>query len=225
MAQQTRLAVPVSERDHSQGPATAPIILVQYGDYECPYTRLSTTVVRAIQQQLGEQLRFVYRNFPLTEIHPHALHAALATNARSPASRGMWKGVNAAEYKALPRSSSMEPCIAVPGSVRPCFLHSRQRADHRDAREGRSCGAERRTRWSNTWRIHATHSTGKDRSAGQRCPMRPGERPARPCTCGHRSWAKSAWHSLPFSTTGGMSPCTSPRVGCPPLLFPLTGHL
>ncbi len=81
MAQQTRLAVPVSERDHSQGPATAAIIMVQYGDYECPYTRQSTTVVRAIQQQLGEQLRFVYRNFPLTEIHPHALHAALAAEA------------------------------------------------------------------------------------------------------------------------------------------------
>src|SRR5579859_2720694 len=72
------LAVPVSERDHSQGPATAAVTLVQYGDYECPYTRQSTTIVRAIQQQLGDQLRFVFRNFPLTEIHPHALHAALA---------------------------------------------------------------------------------------------------------------------------------------------------
>jgi protein-disulfide isomerase len=81
MAQRTRLAVPVSERDHSQGPATATIILVQYGDYECPYTRQSTTIVRAIQQQLGDQLRFVFRNFPLTEIHPHALHAALAAEA------------------------------------------------------------------------------------------------------------------------------------------------
>jgi protein-disulfide isomerase len=81
MAQQTRLAVPVSERDHSQGPATATIILVQYGDYECPYTRQSTTIVRAIQQQLGNQFRFVFRNFPLTEIHPHALHAALAAEA------------------------------------------------------------------------------------------------------------------------------------------------
>jgi protein-disulfide isomerase len=78
MAQRTRLAVPVSERDHSQGSATAAIILVQYGDYECPYTRQSTTIVRAIQQHLGDQLRFVFRNFPLTEIHPHALHAALA---------------------------------------------------------------------------------------------------------------------------------------------------
>jgi protein-disulfide isomerase len=81
MTQRIRLAVPVSERDHSQGPATAAVILVQYGDYECPYTRQSTTVVRAIQQQLGDQLRFVFRNFPLIDIHPHALHAALAAEA------------------------------------------------------------------------------------------------------------------------------------------------
>jgi protein-disulfide isomerase len=81
MTQRTHLAVPVSERDHRQGPATAAVTLVQYGDYECPYTRQSTTIVRAIQQQLGEQLRFVFRNFPLTEIHPHALHAALAAEA------------------------------------------------------------------------------------------------------------------------------------------------
>ena len=81
MTQRIRLAVPISERDHSQGPATAAVTLVQYGDYECPYTRQSTTVVREIQQQLGDQLRFVFRNFPLTEIHPHALHAAFAAEA------------------------------------------------------------------------------------------------------------------------------------------------
>src|SRR2546421_12864376 len=81
MTQGKHLVVPVSERDHSQGPATAAVTLIQYGDYECPYTRLSTTIVRAIQQQLGDTLRFVYRNFPLTEIHPHALHAALAAEA------------------------------------------------------------------------------------------------------------------------------------------------
>ena len=81
MTQRPRLIMPVSERDHSQGPATATVTLVQYGDYECPYTRQSTTVVRAIQQQLGDQLRFVFRNFPLSEIHPHALHAAFAAEA------------------------------------------------------------------------------------------------------------------------------------------------
>jgi len=81
MTQRTRLVIPVSERDHRQGPDTAAITLVQYGDYECPYTRQSTWVVQALQQELGDQLRFVYRNFPLTEIHPHALHAALAAEA------------------------------------------------------------------------------------------------------------------------------------------------
>jgi protein-disulfide isomerase len=81
MTQRTSLVVPVSERDHSQGPATAAVTLVQYGDYECPYTRQSTTVVRAIQQQLGDKLRFVFRNFPLTEIHPHALHSAETAEA------------------------------------------------------------------------------------------------------------------------------------------------
>ncbi len=78
MMRDLSLALPVSERDHSQGPATAVVTLVQYGDYECPYTRQSTWVVQAMQHELGDQLRFIYRNFPLTEIHPHALHAALA---------------------------------------------------------------------------------------------------------------------------------------------------
>src|SRR5260370_25900536 len=81
MTQRRHLGVPVSERDHRQGPASAAVTLVQYGDYECPYTRQSTTIVRAVQQQLGDKLRFIYRNFPLTEIHPHALHAALAAEA------------------------------------------------------------------------------------------------------------------------------------------------
>ncbi|GCE06795.1 DsbA family protein [Dictyobacter aurantiacus] len=81
MSEHTRLSIPVNELDHSQGPTNAPITLVQYGDYECPYTRQSTVMVRAIQQNFGERLRFVFRNFPLSEIHAHALHAALAAEA------------------------------------------------------------------------------------------------------------------------------------------------
>src|SRR6266849_4980978 len=142
MTQGIHLVVPVSERDHRQGPATAAVTLVQYGDYECPYTRQSTTIVRAIQQQLGDQLRFVFRNFPLTEIHPHALWP---NNALSPASRRMWKVANAVECKAPPRSSSMESCIAVLGNRMPCWLHSKQRAEQREALEVRSCGAERQS--------------------------------------------------------------------------------
>ncbi len=81
MTRHIHLALPVSDQDHTQGIATAPITLVQYGDYECPYTRQSTTSVRAIQPQLGNRLRLVFRNFPLIQIHPHALHAALAAEA------------------------------------------------------------------------------------------------------------------------------------------------
>ncbi len=61
-----RLAVPVSQRDHQQGPATAPVTLVEYGDYECPYCGQAYPIVKEIQRQLGDRLRFVFRNFPLT---------------------------------------------------------------------------------------------------------------------------------------------------------------
>ena len=75
------LTSPIDERDHAQGREDAPLTLVQYGDYECPYTRESLPIVQGLQQQLGARLRFVYRHFPLTEIHPHALRAAEAAEA------------------------------------------------------------------------------------------------------------------------------------------------
>jgi protein-disulfide isomerase len=74
----TQLTLSVSERDHIQGPATAPITLVEYGDYECPYCGEAYPIVRQLQQELGERLRFVFRNFPLTTAHPHAQSAAEA---------------------------------------------------------------------------------------------------------------------------------------------------
>ncbi len=76
-----RITVPVSERDHIQGPATAAVTLVQYGDFECPYCRAAVPVVEELQQALGDQLRFVFRHFPLTAVHPHAHHAAEAAEA------------------------------------------------------------------------------------------------------------------------------------------------
>src|SRR5258708_9746867 len=75
------LAVPVSERDHIQGPPTAPVTLVEYGDYECPYCGAAYLVVKYLQRQLRDDLRFVFRNFPLIEIHPHAEQAAEAAEA------------------------------------------------------------------------------------------------------------------------------------------------
>src|SRR3989440_5873940 len=68
----------VSQRDHQQGPETAPVTLVEYGDYECPYCGEAYPIVKEIQRRLGDRLRFVFRNFPLAESHPHAEHAAEA---------------------------------------------------------------------------------------------------------------------------------------------------
>src|SRR5437879_3508640 len=59
------LTPPVSQRDHQQGPATAPVTLVEYGDYECPYCWEAYPIVKEIQRRLGDRMRFVFRNFPL----------------------------------------------------------------------------------------------------------------------------------------------------------------
>jgi protein-disulfide isomerase len=75
------LTLPVGERDHVQGPAAAAVTLVEYGDYECPYCGEAYPIVKEVQRRLGDQLRFVFRNFPLAEMHPHAQHAAEAAEA------------------------------------------------------------------------------------------------------------------------------------------------
>jgi protein-disulfide isomerase len=77
----TQLAPPVNYMDHIDGEAFAPIEMVEYGDYECPYCGRAYPIVKYIQEQLGSDLRFVFRNFPLRKIHPHAFSAAVATEA------------------------------------------------------------------------------------------------------------------------------------------------
>jgi protein-disulfide isomerase len=77
-----RLSVPVSEgRDHLQGPADAPVTLVQYGDYECPYCGAAYPIIKEVQGRMGARLRFVFRNFPISTSHPHAEQAAEAAEA------------------------------------------------------------------------------------------------------------------------------------------------
>jgi protein-disulfide isomerase len=71
-----QLRVPVGSSDHVQGPADAPVTLVEYGDYECPHCGRAYPIVKALQKRFGNRLRFVFRNFPLREIHPHAEAAA-----------------------------------------------------------------------------------------------------------------------------------------------------
>ena len=76
-----RLSSPVTARDHAQGAPDAAVTLVEYGDYECPHCGRAYPIVKEIQKRLGSRLRFVFRNFPLKEIHPHAEHAAEAAEA------------------------------------------------------------------------------------------------------------------------------------------------
>jgi protein-disulfide isomerase len=79
---QSQLTMPVSEdRDHIQGSADAEVTLVEYGDYECPYCGAAYPVLKDVQAQMGEQLRFVFRNFPISISHPHAEQAAEAAEA------------------------------------------------------------------------------------------------------------------------------------------------
>ncbi|HXS59353.1 MAG TPA: thioredoxin domain-containing protein [Candidatus Sulfopaludibacter sp.] len=78
----SKLSLPVDRnRDHIQGPDTAPITLVEYGDYECPYCGQAYPIIKQIQDYFQDNLRFVFRNFPLTQVHPHAQKAAEAAEA------------------------------------------------------------------------------------------------------------------------------------------------
>jgi diadenylate cyclase len=72
---------PVGTRDHARGPEDAPVTLVKYGDYECPYCREAHPVLKELQARVGEQVRFIFRHFPLDSVHPRARRAAQAAEA------------------------------------------------------------------------------------------------------------------------------------------------
>jgi len=75
------LTVPDPERDHISGSADGLIKLLEYGDYECPFCGEVQQIVKEIQRRLGDDLLFAFRNFPLTNIHPHSEHAAETAEA------------------------------------------------------------------------------------------------------------------------------------------------
>jgi protein-disulfide isomerase len=77
---------PLTERDHVLGDDTAQVTLIEYGDFECPYCGAAYPILKQVTKRLGRRLRFVFRNFPLADMHPHAEHAAEA--AESVAARG-----------------------------------------------------------------------------------------------------------------------------------------
>lgn len=75
-----RLSQAVNKQDHALGPADAEATLVEYGDFECPYSKEGTRIARILYEDFKGRLRFVFRHFPLTK-HPHAQHAAEAAEA------------------------------------------------------------------------------------------------------------------------------------------------
>lgn len=72
---------PVGPGDHVRGPADAPVTLIEYGDFECPHCALGAEAVEALRERCGDRLRVVWRHFPLAQVHPHAIAAALASEA------------------------------------------------------------------------------------------------------------------------------------------------
>ncbi|GAB4462191.1 MAG: DsbA family protein [Armatimonadaceae bacterium] len=76
------LTLPVDPaRDHLEGRATAPITLLEYGDFECPHCRQAHPIVEEVRQAMGDKVRYAYRHFPLRQMHPHAQLAAEAAEA------------------------------------------------------------------------------------------------------------------------------------------------
>jgi len=76
-----KLKPPISNKDHIQGNPEASVELVEYGDYQCPYCGQAYPVIKSIQAKMGDKLKFVFRNFPLSEIHQRAAYAAVAAEA------------------------------------------------------------------------------------------------------------------------------------------------
>ncbi len=86
MVRHPRLAAPLGPEDHMFGNPEAPLTLVMYGDYTCPYTRRASAFVDVARRKLGRRMRYVFRHFPREESHPEA--ALLAEAAHAAASQG-----------------------------------------------------------------------------------------------------------------------------------------
>jgi protein-disulfide isomerase len=76
-----RLTTPIGPADHTIGPETARVTLVEYGDYECPFCGRAQPIVKQLLSLLRDDVLFAFRHFPLTQVHPHALDAAIAAEA------------------------------------------------------------------------------------------------------------------------------------------------
>ena len=91
------LSVAVGKSDHALGPDDAPVTLVEYGDYQCPFCADMQAMIKAIAKSMGSQLRLVFRHMPLLEMHPYAQHAAEAAEAA--AAQGKFWQMHEAIYR------------------------------------------------------------------------------------------------------------------------------
>lgn len=89
--------------EHMLGPADAAATLVEYGDFECPHCAIATRRVQALHEQCGPRLRVVWRHFPLSQVHPHAIAAAVASEAA--ALHGQFWAMHAMLFANQPRLS------------------------------------------------------------------------------------------------------------------------
>ena len=76
-----QLILPVGAEDHLLGGEDAEITLVEYGDFECPHCGAAYPILKRVKQRMGRRLRFVYRHFPIADLHPHAMSAAEASES------------------------------------------------------------------------------------------------------------------------------------------------
>jgi formate-nitrite transporter family protein len=88
--EEVKLNNPVTELDHTSGPATAPVTLVEYGNFECIHCGRAYPVIKQVRKLLGDNLRFVFRHFPTVQTHPHSLRAAEAAEAAA-AQQKFWQ--------------------------------------------------------------------------------------------------------------------------------------
>jgi protein-disulfide isomerase len=91
------LSIPVGPDDHSSGPLDAKLTVVEYGDYQCPYCGQAFPIVEKLRAALGDSMRFVFRNFPLSDMHPHA--EAAAEVAEAVAQQGKFWEIHDALYE------------------------------------------------------------------------------------------------------------------------------
>jgi protein-disulfide isomerase len=81
MSERAELSVPVGPNDHSSGPLDAKLTVVEYGDYQCPYCGQAFPIVEKLRTTFADSMRFIFRNLPLADVHPHAEAAAEVAEA------------------------------------------------------------------------------------------------------------------------------------------------